>query len=302
MRNPYEILGVQTNAGEADIKKSFRRLAKQYHPDRKSDDPRAKERFNEITNAYDILGDTAKRAKFDRGEIDEEGKPKHPGFEGFSQGDPRQGAKGFSGDFFSDIFGGFSARGPRQAGGFNVNDFADGGFSENARDPRQSLDIAAEATITLEDMANSGNLRVSLPMGKEIDVKIPVGIQDGQTIRLRGQGHKSPATRQAGDVLLTLRFSSHPVFKRENQDLVQQLAVPLIDAVLGGKIRVPTLTGEIEMNLPAWTNGGRVFRLRGKGLPTKTGAGDMLVTVNITFSNQDTELEAFLRKRRDFTV
>ena len=302
MRNPYEILGLQTNSTEAEIKKSFRRLAKQYHPDRKSDDPRAKERFNEITNAYDILGDSTKRAKFDRGEIDEEGKPKHPGFEGFSQGDPRQSAKGFSGDFFSDIFGGFSARGGRQQGGFNMNDFAEDGFAQPPREPRQSLDITAEATITLEEMANGGNLRVSLPMGKEIDVKIPTGVQDGQTIRLRGQGHTSPATRQSGDVLLTLRYAPHPVFRRDGKDLIQQLAVPLADAVLGGKIRVPTLTGDIEMNLPAWTNGGRVFRLRGKGLPGKTGAGDMLVTVNITLSNQDIELEALLRKRRDFTV
>ncbi len=307
MRNPYEILSLQTNASEADIKKSFRRLAKQYHPDRKSDDPRAKDRFNEITTAYDILGDTTKRAKFDRGEIDEEGKPKHSGFEGFRQsGSPNgprgDGASGFAGDFFSDIFGGFSARGARQGGGFNPNDFAEDGFAQNGREPRQSLDIAAEATVTLEEIANGDSLRVSLPMGKEIDVKIPVGIQNGQTIRLRGQGHKSPTTRINGDVLLTLRYAPHPVFKLDGKDLVQQLSVPLGDAVLGGKLRIPTLTGEIEMNLPAWTNGGRVFRLRGKGLPAKSGAGDMLVTVNIMLSDKDTELEALLRKRRDFTV
>ncbi len=301
MRNPYEILGLQTNATEADIKKSFRRLAKQYHPDRKSDDPRAKDRFNEITTAYDILGDATKRAKFDRGEIDAEGKPKHPGFEGFGQG-ARQGGnpKGFSGDFFSDIFGGFSSQKGRSQGGFNINDFDEDFAPRNARESAQSLDISAETSVSLEDIASHENLRVSLPNGKEIDVKIPLGVQDGQTIRLRGQGHKS--ARSVGDVLLTLRFSPHPVFKIEGKDLTQKLDIPLADAVLGGKIRIPTLTGEIEMNLPAWTNGGRVFRLRGKGLPSKGEAGDLLVTLNISLPKDDKELEALFRKRRDFTV
>jgi DnaJ-class molecular chaperone len=300
MRNPYEILSLPTTASEADVKKSFRRLAKQYHPDRKSEDPRAKERFNEITHAYDILGDATKRAKFDRGEIDAEGKPKHPGFEGFGQGgSPRGGnTRGFSGDFFSDIFGGFSSQKGRSQGGFNINDFEDDDFPP--QNTSQSLDVSTKVSISLEDIANGGNVRVSLPNGKDIDVKIPVGVQNGQTIRLRGQGHKT--ARQAGDVLLTLNFASHPIFKIEENDLTQKLDIPLADAVLGGKIRIPTLTGEIEMSLPAWTNGGRVFRLRGKGLPTKSGAGDLLVTLNISLSKDDKELETLFRKRRDFTV
>jgi DnaJ-class molecular chaperone len=304
MRNPYEILGLQINATEADVKKSFRRLAKQYHPDRKSEDPRAKERFNEITHAYDILGDATKRAKFDRGEIDAEGKPKHPGFEGFGQGGSPRGhhggghSSGNTRDFFSDIFGGFSSQKGRSQGGFSINDFEDDDFAP--QNTSQSLDVSAKVTITLEDIANGENVRVTLPNGKEIDVKIPAGVQNGQIIRLRGQGHRT--ARQAGDVLLTLNFASHPIFKIEGNDLTQKLDIPLADAVLGGKIRIPTLTSEIEMNLPAWTNSGRVFRLRGKGLPTKSGSGDLLVTLNISLPKDDKELEELFRKRRDFTV
>lgn len=303
MKNPYEILSLPTTASEADVKKSFRRLAKQYHPDRKSEDPRAKERFNEITHAYDILGDAAKRAKFDRGEIDNEGKPKHAGFEGFGQaGSPRghhagSHSSGNTRDFFSDIFGGFSSQKGRQ-GGFNINDFEDDDFAP--QNTSQSLDVSTKVSISLEDIANGGNVRVSLPNGKEIDVKIPVGVQSGQTIRLRGQGHKT--ARQLGDVLLTLNFAPHPIFKIDGEDLTQKLDIPLDDAILGGKIRIPTLTGEIEMTLPAWTNGGRVFRLRGKGLPNKIGSGDLLVTLNISLPKDDKELEALFKKRRDFTV
>ncbi len=311
MRNPYDILGLKATATEAEIKKAFRRLAKQYHPDRKSDNPRAKDLFNEITQAYDILGDVKKRKAFDGGEIDNEGKPKFQGYEGggFGGGPGRGQAEANPRDFFADIFGfGQAARNGNSTGNaqrgsssINFNDFDDD-FGVHQKQASQSLDIAAEATISLEEMANGENLHVSLPNGREINVKIPVNVQNGQVMRLKGQGHKSSSTRHVGDILLTLRYAPHPVFSIDGKDLTQKLDVPLADAVLGGKLRIPTLTGEIEMKLPAWTNGGKVFRLRGKGLPDKTKSGDMLVTLNIILPNGDKNLEELCKKQRDFTV
>ncbi len=314
MRNPYEVLGLQAGAAEADVKKAFRRLAKQYHPDRKSEDPRAKERFAEISNAYEILGDKTKRGKFDRGEIDAEGKPKFSGFEGFGE----QGAgRGNPKDFFSDIFRGFGAGGPNAGGprpgeqrsagarfgsGFNMHEFAGDDIGRRTSQQDGLLDISADAFVQLEEAVNGGNLRVSLTGGREIDVKIPAGVQDGQVIRLRGQGRKTTSGHQAGDVLLRVRYAVHPKFKVEGNDLALRLDLPLADAVLGGKIRVPTLTGEIEMTLPAWTDGGRIFRLRGKGLKNKAETGDLLVTLNITLPKGDSEIESLFRKRRDFTA
>ena len=321
MRNPYEVLGVSKSATEADIKKAFRRLAKRYHPDRNSGDPGAKEKFAEATNANDILGDAAKRAQFDRGEIDADGKPRAPNFEGFSPGSPGGfGAQGFPGgfaagggrsrqhDIFSEIFKGFANRSPDFAGG----DFGVDERMHAQREAQQTLDLEAEMTVTLEDVANGGSRRVILPGGRELEVKIPVGVQDGQVIRLRGQGRPGIMGKAAGDALLKVKYLVHNQFKLDGRDLSLRLDVPLSDAYLGGTIRVPTLTGVIEMNLPVQTDGGRTFRLRGKGLPggkTDTGktdtaktAGDLLVTVNIVLPKGDDELEALLRKRRDFTV
>ncbi len=308
MRNPYEVLGVPPSASEGDIKKAFRRLAKQYHPDRNKTDPRAKEKFAEATNANDILGDPDKRAKFDRGEIDADGKPKFSGFDGF--GDtrgfrPGSGPNAGQGrarpqDIFSEIFKGFGGGG-MGGPGFNPQDFGDDIGSRRHTEPSGG-DFNAEASVTLEDVASGGSLRVSLPGGREIDVKIPLGIEDGQTIRLRGQGRPASMGRPAGDVKLKLKFTPHDRFKVDGRDLLLRLDLPLDVAMLGGPVRVPTLTGAIDMTIPPGTDGGKVFRLRGKGLPGKTAAGDLLVTTNILLPKGDKEIELLLRKRRDFTV
>lgn len=321
MRNPYDILGVPKTASEAEIKKAFRKLAKRYHPDRNSDDPKAKDKFAEANNANDILGDATKRAQFDRGEIDNDGKPKAPSFEGFGggpqgfsregfsregfsrEGFPPQGfsagfgARGRGPDIFSEIFKGFAGR----SGEFGLGDEPPRGH----REAMPSADLEAELTVTLEDVAMGATRRVVLPGGRELEVKIPVGVQDGQVIRLRGQGRAATLGQPAGDTLLKIRYAPHGQFKLDGRDLSLRLDVPLIDAMLGGKMRVPTLTGAIELTIPPQTDGGKTFRLRGKGLPGKdalASPGDLRVTVNIVLPRGDTELEALLRKRRDLSV
>ena len=310
MRNPYDVLGVSRSASEAEIKKAFRKLAKTYHPDSNKDDPKAKDKFAEANSAYEILGDAGKRGQFDRGEIDAEGKPRFQGFEGFGGG--RGGARpedfsGFSG--FSG-FGGGSRR--AKSGGFGA-DLGDDVFSqlfgeafrssggERARQGRgraqKGEDVAATLTVTLEDVAQEAKKRLRLSTGRDVDVVIPKGVSDGQVIRLRGLGQGAPGI-DPGDALLTIAFAPHERFTAEGSDLRLRLPVEIEEAVLGGPVRVPTLTGSVEMKIPPLTNSGRTFRLRGKGLPTKTGHGDLFVTTEIRLPEVvDEDLVEYARRR-----
>ena len=302
MRNPYEVLGVPKAASEADIKKAYRKLAKEFHPDRNKNDVKAKDRFSEASAAYEILGDTEKRKQFDRGEIDAEGKPRASGFEGFPGGfGGGGGARGF--DFES------MARGNRGGGGGVGEDifshifgeaFRAGGAGPGSRQPAKGEDVAAELVITLEQIGGEEKLRLNLPTGREVDVMIPKGAVDGQTIRLRGLGHPGGPRSGPGDVLLTIRVQPHPRFKVEGADLRVSVDIPLEDAILGGTIRVPTLTGAVEMKMPAMTSSGRTFRLRGKGLPKKDGTrGDLFATTAIILpEDEDAALAEYARSRR----
>jgi DnaJ-class molecular chaperone len=301
MRNPYDVLGVAKGADEGEIKKAFRKLAKTYHPDRNKDDAKAKDRFAEVNAAYEILGDAKKRAQFDRGEIDAEGKPRFSGFEGFSgggQGFPGGGRGGFD-------FEGFP-RGARAGGGMGEDIFSHifgeafrGGGGGRAA-PQRGEDVAAELAVTLEQVVGEEKLRLALPTGRDVDVMIPKGVADGQVIRLRGLGHPGGGGGPAGDVLLTIRLRAHERFTVEGADLRQSVPVPLEDAVLGGTIRIPTLTGAVEMKIPAMTSSGRTFRLRGKGLPRKEGgSGDLLATVAVALPEADEALTDYARRRRE---
>ncbi|MDP4021798.1 DnaJ C-terminal domain-containing protein [Methylobacterium sp. NEAU 140] len=300
MRNPYDVLGVAKGASEAEIKKAFRKLAKEFHPDRNKNDAKAKDRFAEANTAYEILGDAEKRKQFDRGEIDAEGKPRATGFEGFTGGfgggrggfdyegmaRGRGGAGGMGEDIFSHIFGeAFRAGGAGPGGG---------------RQPAKGEDVAAELSVTLEQVGSEEKLRLSLPGGRDVDVMIPKGVVDGQTIRLRGLGQPGGFRAEPGDALLTIRVLPHPRFTAEGPDLRASVEVPLEDAVLGGTIRVPTLTGAVEMKIPAMTSSGRTFRLRGKGLPKKDGTrGDLFATTAITLpAGDEPALTEFARARR----
>ena len=310
MRNPYDVLGVAKGASEAEVKKAFRKLAKAYHPD-SNKDPKAKERFAEANTAYEILGDKDKRGQFDRGEIDAEGKPRATGFEGFSgfgggrggfdfDGFTRQrgggggaGPGGVGEDFISHIFGEAF-----RAGGAGPG-FGRGGGAGSG--PARGEDVAAELSVTLEQVAGEEKMRIGLPGGRDVDVMVPKGVVDGQTIRLRGLGGGAGPRGEPGDALLTIRVLPHPVFKVEGADLRATVELPLEDAVLGGTLRVPTLTGAVEMKVPAMTSSGRTFRLRGKGLPKKDGTrGDLLATTAVALpAGEDAALTDYARRRRE---
>jgi DnaJ-class molecular chaperone len=320
MRDPYEVLGVQRSAKPAAIKSAFRRLAKKLHPDANRVDPKAAERFAEINSAYEILGDEAKRKAFDAGEIDAEGKPVHPAFEGFGAqpgggfgrdgrfetftwgpgGFERGGGAGAGGaagmeDVLSEMFGRQGGAGPRFQQGRRSTFHFD---PEDFGPPASGRDVAVAVTIALSEAAKGTSRRVVLPTGKEVDVKIPAGLADGQQIRLKGLG--LPGAGAPGDALITVHVADDPRFKRDGADLRLDLPITLYEAVLGGQVRVPTLDGAVALTIPPDTSGGRVFRLRGKGMPQKSGAGDLLATVRIVLpEGRDEALEELMRTWRD---
>ena len=307
MRDPYQVLGVPRTAPEADIKKAFRRLAKQHHPDRNKEDPRAKDKFAEVNAAYEIVGDKDKRARFDRGEIDADGKER---FQGFSGGFGQGGRGGFrpgpdGAEHFSFDFGSGARSGMGGASGMEdilSELFGRAGGQGGARTQRRGArgsDLALEMEVTLEEVAKGGKRRVALAGRREIEVTIPAGIEAGKQIRLRGLGEPGQFGGEAGDALITVRYQRHPVFEVEGKDLRAFVDVPLEDAVLGGALRVPTLGGAVEMKIPAGTQGGKTLRLKGKGLPLKSGTGDLLVRLNVLVPAGDAELEALMRKRRE---
>ena len=318
MRDPYEVLGVERKASAGEIKSAFRRMAKKLHPDANKNDPKAASRFSEINAAYEILGDADKRKAFDRGEIDAEGKPRFQGFEGAGAGaGPRQGG-GFGPDAGFETFNfgpeGFTRgtrRGRSSAGagagpGFGGN-FEDilreafggaGGARRGGFEPEDigpGANVTAALTVTLPEAAQGVTQRIHLPSGKDLEVKIPAGIGNGQTIRLRGQGMQGPGG--TGDVLITVSIAPHPTFTLDGADVRLDLPITLYEAVLGAKVRVPTLSKPVDITVPPGTSSGRTFRLKGKGYPAKDGAGDLLVTTRIVLPDKsDPELESLMKK------
>src|SRR5664279_869606 len=305
MRDPYEVLGVPRGASAAAIKSAYRKLAKKHHPDANKNDPKSQARFSELNSANEIIGDEDKRKQFDRGEIDAEGKPRFQGFPG--GGDPRAragpggfethtfrgggGAGGFE-DILNSMFGG-AARGARPGAGGNTFEFDTGGLALD-------LDLNVAMTVSLEESVNGVEKRVRLPTGKELNVKIPAGVSAGQQIRLKGQGETAPG-HPPGDLLITVNIAPHGFFKVDGSDLRVDLPITLYEAVLGGKVRVPTLGSAVELSIPKNTSSGRIFRLKGKGLPKPAGnAGDLFVTARIMLPDgNDAELEALMQKWRD---
>jgi DnaJ-class molecular chaperone len=308
MRDPYEVLGLAKTASAAEIKSAFRRLAKKFHPDQ-SKEPRAKDKFAEINSAYEIVGDEKKRGQFDRGEIDAEGKPRHPGFEGFEgftgarRGRARQGA-GPDFSHFSFDFGDSEGAGGATTGidpDILSELFGVRGSGKSPR-PQRGEDVSVVATVPLAVAAAGGSARVMLPTGKTLDVAIPVGVEEGKQIRLRGQGQPGARGGPAGDALVTIHYAPHPLFKVEGRDLRLDLPVTLYEAVLGAKVRAPTLNGEVEITIPKGASSGRVLRLRGKGLPAAADSpqGDLLATLRIALPSEPSpDLDALMREWRD---
>ena len=306
MRDPYEVLGVPRGASASAIKSAYRKLAKKYHPDANKNDPKAAARFTELNSANEIIGDDEKRKQFDRGEIDGEGKPRFQGFPGGGPGGRAGGFEthtfrtggGFGGgggfeDILNSMFGGAGARGgARRGAGGSTFEFDPGTIALD-------LDVSVSMAVSLEEAVKGAEKRVRLPTGKELNVKIPAGVVAGQQIRLKGQGETAPG-HPPGDLLITVNIAPHPFFKVDGSDLRLDLPITLYEAVLGGKVRVPTLGSAVELSIPKNTSSGRIFRLKGKGLPKTGGAGDLFVTTRIMLPDgNDAELEQLMQKWRE---
>ena len=287
MADPYSILGVARGASEKDIKSAYRKLAKEFHPDRNQDNPKAAERFSEVTRAYDLLSDKDKRARFDRGEIDIDGNPTGYGFGGpgggFGGGGQRgfraDGFEGFGGGDIGDIFEGlFGGR-----GGFGG---AGGGRSRPAP---KGANVAYQLGVSLPDAAARATQRITLADGKTIDLKLPAGVEDGTQMRLAGKGEAGPGG--AGDAIVTIRLQPHAFFRRDGDNLRLDLPISLEEALKGAKVKVPTAEGAVMLTVAPGSSSGKTLRIPGKGFSRRDGTrGDQLVTLEIHLPEDDADL------------
>ncbi len=312
----YQRLGIKRGASEAEVKKAYRSLAKQLHPDRNTDNPKAAERFAQVTQAYDLLSDKDKRARYDRGEIDEDGNPKMPfgagfgGYSGSGAGPRPGGAGGFEGfpggfeagntadlgDLFEGLFGAAAARGRRPGpGNAGASSAGPTGFRQRARAPQKGADVAYRLKVPVIDAATLAPQRITLADGKTIDLKLPKGLEDGTRIRLTGKGEEGRGG--PGDAIVTISIAPHPFYTRDKTDIRLNLPVTLKEAVLGGKVKVPTPDGPVMLTIPKGSSSGRVLRLKERGFTDKAGRrGDQLVTIVVDLPAGDAELEAFAQQ------
>ncbi|HYM30793.1 MAG TPA: J domain-containing protein [Candidatus Cybelea sp.] len=301
MKDPYTVLGVSRSAAQDDIKKAYRKLAKELHPDKNPGNAKVAERFKEISAAYHLLGDEKQRKRYDRGEIDAGGAERAPQG-GFNRANTRGGPRGFDNgnfdfsftggeagaaeDLFADLFGAFR-RGQTGAGARGQRP-----FRARGSDLRYSLSVG------FLESARGGTRRVSLPGGKTLDVKIPAGVGDGQQIRLKGQGEPGEGGAPAGDALVEVHVEPHPFFATKDHDVHVELPVSLQEAVLGAKIQVPTIDGMVSLTVPKGSNTGTTLRLKGRGLHDRAGSrrGDQYVKLKIVLPEPaDAELERFAK-------
>jgi DnaJ-class molecular chaperone len=295
----YQQLGIARGASEAEIKKAYRSLAKQLHPDRNKDNPKAAERFAKVSQAYEILSDKDKRARYDRGEIDEDGNPRMPFGSGFGGSGGRSsypggaGASGFEGfpgggfsadaadlsDLFEGLFGGATRR-------------SSGGFGRRSAPQPKGADVAYRLKVPFLDAAALKPQRVTLSGGKTIDLKLPKGVDDGAKIRLADQGQQGPGGM--GDAIVSIEISPHPFFAREGHDIRLTLPITLKEAVLGAKVKAPTPDGPVMLTVPKGATSGKVLRLKGKGFTDKTGKrGDLKVMLAVDLPADDVSLRTF---------
>ena len=292
MSDPYSILGVSREASDADIKKAYRKLAKELHPDTNQNNPKAAERFSKVTGAYDLLSDKAKRGQFDRGEIDANGQPRSP-FGGGAGGNPFGGGAGGSpfggsgggasvdfGDIFDGLFGGARGRAPG------------GGFGGRAAPQPKGANVAYRLRVPFEQAALLAEQRLTLRSGTQISLKLQPGVESGSQMRLGGKGEPGPGG--AGDAMVTIEISAHPHFAREGDNIRLNLPITIAEAVLGAKLKVPTVDGPVMVNVPKGSTSGQTLRLKARGFSAKTGGrGDQLVTLMVDVPKDDGALEAF---------
>jgi len=302
MADPYSILGVSRGASEKDIKSAYRKLAKELHPDRNTDNPKAAERFSEVTQAYDLLSDKDKRAQFDRGEIDMNGNPMGFGGGGYGgggfggggqRGFRADGFEGFGGegvdlgDIFEGLFGG-------RSGGAGPG----AGFNARGRPKPRGATVQYRLGVSLPDAATLTSQRITLSDGKTIDLKLPAGLEDGTQMRLAGKGEPGPGG--AGDALVNIQIQPHPFFRRDGDNIRLDLPVSLDEAVNGAKVKVPTVEGAVMLTISPGSSSGKTLRLKGRGMSRKDGSrGDQLVTLELQIPADDTDLAKRLEGWRD---
>ena len=304
MADIYSQLGVKRDASEAEIKKAYRKLAKELHPDKNKDNPAASARFSKVTQAYDILTDKDKRARYDRGEIDDDGNPKAPfGYGGagpqpgggFNRA-PGSGAQNFGAgeevdlsDLFEGLFGGGGAR----RGGGGGGPF--GGFGSRKAPQQKGADVAYRLPVSFDDAAALKEQRVTLQGGKTVSIKLPRGVEEGTKIRLAGQGQ--PGAGGNGDAIITISINPHVFFTRDGDNIRLDLPISLDEAVLGAKVKVPTVDGPVMLSIPKGSSSGKVLRLKGRGFTNKTSErGDQLVTLMVDVPAGDAELGDFVER------
>lgn len=281
MRDPYEVIGVSRSASEADIKKAYRRLVKETHPDLHPGDKKVEHRFKELSAAYDLLSDKKKRARYDRGEIDADGRERPEFAFHRAYGDASRGGRTTS-----------SAAG---GGGFSAHDIFDELFG---RTPVKAKGANISYTLTVDflEAARGGKRRVVLSSGRGLEVNIPPGTEHGQTLRLKGQGLTGMGGGPSGDALIEIRVGKHPYFTRKGRDVIVDVPVTLHEAVLGANIQVPTIDGKVAVKVPRGANSGTRLRLKGKGIGGSGGArGDQYVKLTVMLPDTpDAELTNFL--------
>ncbi|MEZ5828665.1 MAG: J domain-containing protein [Hyphomicrobiales bacterium] len=290
----YSVLGVAKTASANEITKAYRKLAKKLHPDLNPGDKAAEDKFKQVSHAYSILNDPDKRGQYDRGEIDASGQERpqqryYREYAGGPEGARYHSSAGFEdigafSDLFGDMFGG---------GGAGMRGGRGGRFSMRGQDAQYHLDIP------FLDAVNGTKQRITLPDGSTLDVTIPAGVNEGQVLRLKGKGHPGMGEGPPGDALVEIGVGAHPLFKREGNDIVVDVPISLDEAVLGGKVEVPTIGGRVSVTVPAGSNTGQTLRLKGRGVKTKSGAGDQLVRLSVMMPETiDQDLKSFAEEWR----
>ncbi|MEO9636252.1 MAG: DnaJ C-terminal domain-containing protein [Parasphingorhabdus sp.] len=292
MIDPYQALGVAKGANEKEIKSAYRKLAKELHPDKNKDNPKATERFSDVTRAYDLLLDKDKRAQFDRGEIDAEGNPTAPygfggGGGGYQRG-PGGQQQGFGnagadfGDIFEGLFGG---------GGGGGSPF---GGRQRSAPPAKGANVAYRLKVEFIAAATLQKQRITMEDGKTIDLSLPKGVEEGTQMRLNGKGRSGPGGN--GDAIVTIHINRHPFYERDGDNITLELPISLKEAVEGAKVKVPTVDGPVMLSIPAGSASGQQLRLKSKGFHNKSGVrGNQLVTLMITLPEKDEKLAAFVK-------